>query len=71
MNADTSASPNSSWRTPKGKILQNDKLQAEEANMRVFLTGATGYIGGTVAEHLRAAGLRFPGWLGVTPPRPA
>jgi nucleoside-diphosphate-sugar epimerase len=29
--------------------------------MRVFLTGATGYIGGTVAEHLRAAGHQVSG----------
>src|SRR3954454_15363937 len=35
--------------------------QTEELNMRIFLTGASGYIGSAVAERLRAAGHQLTG----------
>jgi hypothetical protein len=38
------------------KLPRNIQLSREGPTMRVFLTGATGYIGNAVAERLRSAG---------------
>src|SRR3954470_3072497 len=53
---EVTASANCSPATAGARLPSNLQLLREELNMRIFLTGASGYIGSAVAERLPAAG---------------
>src|SRR3954447_14338570 len=53
---EVTASANCSPAVAGARLPSNLQLLCEEPNMRIFLTGASGYIGSAVAERLRAAG---------------
>src|SRR4051794_9920971 len=55
------ASANCSPAAAGARLPSNLQLLREEPNMRVFLTGASGYIGSAVAERLSAAGHHISG----------
>src|SRR4051812_31706626 len=58
---EVTASANCSPATAGARLPSNLQLLREEPNMRIFLTGASGYIGSAVAERLRAAGHQITG----------
>src|SRR3954463_12170814 len=55
------ASANCASAGVNARLPSNLQLLREEPNMRIFLTGASGYIGTAVAERLRAAGHQVSG----------